>query len=92
MQAYARTGQPVNAWTVRVTGPGLTDILPGNAGKAFLAFDDDDATETREVFVDPSHPLNVFAVVNGTVFITVSVTDVNVRRTYCAKTIRFAHP
>lgn len=92
VQAYARTGQPVNAWNIRVTGPGLTDILPGRAGRVFLVFHDDDDDEQRDVFIDDSHPLNVFATVNGQrVQIVVSATDINNRLTYCTKTITFNH-
>ncbi|MBB5960481.1 hypothetical protein FHS29_007105 [Saccharothrix tamanrassetensis] len=90
---YARTQQPVNAWVLRVTGAGLTDILPGRAGRVFLTFDDDDASENRDVFIDASHPLNVSATVNGAVVhIYVSVTDVDNRVTICATTKRVDHP
>ncbi|MFI6102259.1 hypothetical protein ACIA8G_42480 [Lentzea sp. NPDC051213] len=92
VQAYARTGQPVNAWNIRVTGPGLTEILPGRAGRVFLVFHDDDDDEQRDVFIDDSHPLNVFATVNGRrVVIAVSATDINNRVTYCTKNIPFNH-
>ncbi|WP_433261628.1 hypothetical protein ACQPZF_27355 [Actinosynnema sp. CS-041913] len=93
IQVYARTQQPVNAWQLRVTGAGLSEILPGGAGRVFLSFDDDDASENRDVFIDSSHPLSVFAVVNGArIAIYVSVTDLDNRVTYCATTKNVNHP
>jgi hypothetical protein len=93
IQVYARTQQPVNAWQLRVTGAGLTDILPGGAGRVFLTFDDDDASENRDVFIDPSHPLSVFAVVNGArITVFVSVTDLDNRVTHCSTTKNVNHP
>jgi len=89
---YSWTGQPQHAWIVRVTGVDLSSLVPGGAGRAWMVFHDSDAAESRDVFFDRDHPLNITAGVNGpSVTVAISITDNDGRTTYCAENITKRH-
>lgn len=76
VQAFRRTGQPIDRWVVRITGPELyTIIYPARSGIADISIDDADGRESFTKPFDEFSPLNAVVTVNGPeVTITVNVT------------------
>ncbi|SES15453.1 hypothetical protein SAMN05216188_123103 [Lentzea xinjiangensis] len=57
-----------------------------------MVFHDSDAAESRDMFFDRDHPLNITAGVNGpSVTVAISITDNDGRTTYCAENITKRH-
>lgn len=81
IQVFHRTGQPIDKWLVRITGPDLIKkVAPALRGEAIISIDDADGGRSITKPFDQHSPLNTYVYVNGataTIAVNVNPTPAN---------------